>query len=149
MITRRLFTGCMVAAGIGPKLRRIGNNAEPHWKWITIAAAGRNQAGRVYGPKQMAVLERDIRPGMKITRWSEADETYSDDVIGVVTDARRNGDLFQIRDRWFRNCEPAEPSWITLHGSAIINGESFELVEIRNLEVTSGGSTFDQAERAA
>ena len=126
----------------------VGVSAALDLGWITIAHLGTNRAGRTYTEDHMAVVARDVKPGMKIMDWYADDPPSLDQLHGLVTHARRTGEEFQVKVRWFR--PPIEKSWLSLNGMMTCEGpldgtKGFTLIEVRCLNVTSTGSNFQRA----
>ena len=138
-MNRRIFVEAIGAVGVSAALD-LG--------WITIAHLGTNRAGRTYTEDQMAVVARDVKPGMKIMDWYADDPPSLDQLHGLVTHARRTGEEFQVKVRWFR--APIEKSWLSLNGMMTFEGpldgtKGFTITEVFCLNVTSAGSNFQRA----
>ncbi len=142
-MNRRVFSGIIGSVAVGALIPEVN---EPTPPWITIAALGTNDAGRIYEEAHMTVLARDVVPGTKVMDWF-CDGYDGGDLTclrGVVTEARVNAGLFQVRLKWFS--KPKETSWVGIHGEAVMmGGGHFELLNVKHLDVTAGGSCFPQA----
>jgi hypothetical protein len=146
-LNRRTFVAAGIAAAIAPFTDGDG--------WITICAKGMNLAGRLYDDAAISVVLRDVRPGMKIFDWVAGDHLMQD-LRAIVSAVRvhradsaghsiEDGDMIQVKAKWFAKKLPSEPSWLTLNGMMSDRLGKFELLEVKHLDVTSGGSTFSEA----
>lgn len=128
----------------------VAITGSPAEGWITIAHLGMNLAGRNYTEDHLAVIARDVKPGMHVVEWYHDDTPTLEQLYGIVTDARRYGDEFQVKIRWFADRKPKERSWIGLHAMMNPAGkpdgtDGFELTEVLHLEPTCAGSNFQRA----